>query len=195
MRAAEGGQRNEVRSRSNLDLAPSSELRYLGRSASRQSSLRINRDCQQTATTYLLYQSRTYTEHQIFLAFHKLLKRYMKAQQLVQCMIPRALFGGVWNTSKSVYCFQHVAADVFSFFGLSCTLFPVRSRCVFFPSPSNHRIISHDRIYVEQNESMRLLMFWGPADRISSPTEKINAKTIIRICPFRQILSCSELAN
>ena len=174
MKAAEGGQRNEVRSRSNLDLAPSSELRYLGRSASRQSSLPINRDCQQTTTNYLLYQSRTYTEHQIFFAFHKLLKRYMKAQQLVQCMVPRALFGGVWNTSKSVYssdsqlllsrpsvsgaylkevhkkinysgyqytvssqcvaavclffnrfqsyCFQHVAADVFSFFGLSCTV-------------------------------------------------------------------------
>ena len=103
MRAAEGGQRNKVRSRSNLDLAPSSELRYLGRSASRQSSLSINRDCQQTATNYLLYQSRTYTEHQIFFAFHKLLKRYMKAQQLVQCMVPRALFGGVWNTSKAVY--------------------------------------------------------------------------------------------
>ena len=103
MRAAEGGQRNEVQSRSNLDLAPSSELRYLGRSASRQSSLPINRDCQQTATNYLLYQSRTYTEHQIFLAFHKLLKRYMKAQQLVQCMVPRALFGGVWIKSKSVY--------------------------------------------------------------------------------------------
>ena len=101
--AAEGGQRNEVRSRSNLDLAPSSELRYLGRSASRQSSLPINRDCQQTATNYLLYQSRTYPEHQIFFAFHKLLKRYMKAQQLVQCMVPHALFGGVWNTSKSVY--------------------------------------------------------------------------------------------
>ena len=103
MRAAEGGQLNEVRSRSNLDLAPSSELRYLGRSASRQSSLPINLDYQQTATNYLLYQSRTYTEQQIFFAFHKLLKRYMKAQQLVQCMVPRALFGGVWNTSKSVY--------------------------------------------------------------------------------------------
>ena len=38
-----------------------------------------------------------------FFAFHKLRKRYMKAQQLVQCMVPRALFGGVWNTSKSVY--------------------------------------------------------------------------------------------
>ena len=104
VRAAEGGQRNEVRSRSNLDLAPSSELRYLGRSASRQSSLPIIRDCQQTATNNLLYQSRAYTEHQIFFAFHKqLLKRYMKAQQLVQCMVPRALFGGIWNTSKSVY--------------------------------------------------------------------------------------------
>ena len=95
--------RDEVRSRSNLDLAPSSELRYLGRSASRQSSLPINRDCQQTATNYLLYQRRTYTEHQIFFAFHKLLKRHMKAQQLVQYMVPRALFGGVRNTSKSVY--------------------------------------------------------------------------------------------
>ena len=27
----------------------------------------------------------------------------MKTQQLVQCMVPRALFGGVRNTSKSVY--------------------------------------------------------------------------------------------
>ena len=35
----------------------------------------------------------------------------------------------------------------------------------------------------------------GPTDRFSSPTEKKIAKTIIRICPFRQILSCSELAN
>ena len=103
VRAAEGGQRNKVRSRSNLDLAPSSELRYLGRSTSRQSSLPINGDCQQTATNYLLYQSKTYTDQQIFFAFHKLLKRYMKAQQLVQCMVPRALFEGVWNTSKSVY--------------------------------------------------------------------------------------------
>ena len=67
VRAAEGKQRNEVRSRSNLDLAPSSELRYLGRSASRQSSLPMNRDCQQTATNYLPDQSRAYTEHQSFL--------------------------------------------------------------------------------------------------------------------------------
>ena len=51
---------------------------------------------------------------------------------------------------------------------------------------SCHRIISHERIYVER-------MFWGPPDRFSSPTEKIIAKTIIRICPFRQILSCSNL--
>ena len=50
-------------------------------------------------------------------------------------------------------------------FLVSVVLFPVRSRCVFF---SCHRIISRDRIYVEQNESMRLLMVWGPADRISS---------------------------
>ena len=32
---------------------------------------------------------------------------------------------------------------------------------------SCHRIISHDRIYVER-------MFWGPPDRFSSPTEKNN---------------------
>ena len=30
-------------------------------------------------------------------------------------------------------------------------LFPVRSRCVFF---SCHRIISHDKIYVEQKENI-----------------------------------------
>ena len=38
-----------------------------------------------------------------------------------------------------------------------------------------------------------LAIDWGPPDRFSSPTEKIIAKTIIRICPFRQILSCSNL--
>ena len=63
----------------------------------------MKRDCQQTVTNYLLYQSRAYKEHQFFFELHKLLKRYMKAQQLVQCMVPRALFGGVRNTSKSVY--------------------------------------------------------------------------------------------
>ena len=86
-----------------FDLALTSTLRYLEYSASRQSSLPMNRDGQKTATIYLLYQSRAYTEIKIFFAFHKLLKRYMKAQQLVQCMVPRALFGGVRNTSKSVY--------------------------------------------------------------------------------------------
>ena len=50
------------------DLARTSTLRYLEYSASRQSSLPINRDCQQTATNYLLYQSRAYTKHDIF--FH-----------------------------------------------------------------------------------------------------------------------------
>ena len=53
--------------------------------------------------TYIHTYIHTYKEHQIDFAFHKLLKRYMKAQQLVQCMVPRALFGGVRNTSKSVY--------------------------------------------------------------------------------------------
>ena len=86
-----------------FDLARTSTLRHIEYSASRQWSLPKNRDCQQTATHYLLYQSRAYTEHQIFFAFHKLLKRCMKAQQVVQCMVPRALFGGVRNTSKSVY--------------------------------------------------------------------------------------------
>ena len=38
-----------------------------------------------------------------------------------------------------------------SFFFVSVVLFLVRSRCVFF---SCHRIISHDRIYVEQKESI-----------------------------------------
>ena len=38
-----------------------------------------------------------------FFAFHKLLKRYTKAQQLVQCMVPRALLGGIRNTLMSVY--------------------------------------------------------------------------------------------
>ena len=49
-----------------FDLARTSTLRYLEYSASRQSSLPINHDYQQTATNYLLYQSRAYTEHQIF---------------------------------------------------------------------------------------------------------------------------------
>ena len=68
-------------------------------------------------------------------------------------------------------------------FLVSVVLFPVRSTGVFF---SCNRIISHDRIYVER-------MFWGPHDRFSSPTAKKIAKTIIIICPFRQILSCSNL--
>ena len=76
----------------------------------------------------------------------------MKAQQLVQCMVPHTLFGGVWNTSNSsdsqlllsrpsvsgaylkevhkkinysgyqLYCFQYVAAVVFFFIGFSCTV-------------------------------------------------------------------------
>ena len=95
-----------------LDLARTSTLRYLEYSASRQSSLPINHDCQQTATNYLLYQSRAYTEHQIFFAFHKLPKRYMKAQQLVQCMVPRVLFGGVRNTSDKVVVLVGLATAV-----------------------------------------------------------------------------------
>ena len=39
-----------------------------------------------------------------------------------------------------LYCLQYLAADVFSVFGLSCTivLFLVRSRCVFFFLPSKY---------------------------------------------------------
>ena len=110
VRAAEGGQRNEVRSRSNLDLAPSLGAPLLNRrSTSRQSSLPKNRYCQKTATNYLLYQSmnRAYTEGapELSLRFTSisLLKRFMKARQLHQCMVSRALFGGVENTSKLVY--------------------------------------------------------------------------------------------
>ena len=96
-----------------LDLARTSTLRYLEYSASRQSSLPINHDCQQTATNYfLLYQSRAYTEHHFFFAFHKLPKRYMKAQQLVQCMVPRVLFGGVRNTSNRVGVLVRLATAV-----------------------------------------------------------------------------------
>ena len=95
--------RHRADSVTRFDLARTSTLRYLEYSASRQASLPISRDYQQTATNYLLYQSRAYTKHQMFFAFHKLLKRCMKTQQLVQCMVPRALFGGVRNTSKSVY--------------------------------------------------------------------------------------------
>ena len=121
----------------------------------------------------------------------------MKAQQLVQCMVPRALFGGVRNTSKSVYssdsqlllsipsvsgaylrntqekqllgyqfyCFQYVATVFFLYrnqlyyfqyvagnvllFLVTVVLFLVCSRWGGF---SCHRIISHDRIYVEQKE-------------------------------------------
>ena len=50
---------------------------------------------------------------------------------------------------SQLYCFQYVA-DV-----------------CFFSCP---RIISHDRIYVEQNESMRLLMFCRP------PTDSIKCQ-------------------
>ena len=49
-----------------FDLALTSTLHYLEYSASRQSSLPMNRDGQKTATIYLLYQSRAYTEIKIF---------------------------------------------------------------------------------------------------------------------------------
>ena len=76
--------RHRADSVTRFDLPRTSTLRYLEYSASRQSSLPINRDRQQTATNYLLYQSRACTKHHFFFAFHKLLERYMKAQQLVQ---------------------------------------------------------------------------------------------------------------
>ena len=66
---------------------------------------------------------------------------------------------------SQLYCFQHVAGVCF----FSC-----------------QRIISHDRIYVER-------MFWVRPTDSAHRQKKIIAKTIIRICPFRQILSCSNL--
>ena len=89
---------------------PSSATR---RSACRQSSLHINLDCQHYYNK-LLYPStigHTWGTRSFF-ACHKLLKRFMKAQLLEQCMVHgtwymymvlRALFGGVESSSKSVY--------------------------------------------------------------------------------------------
>ena len=50
-------------------------------------------------------KSRAYTEHKNFLCVSQaeVPKRFMKAQLLEQCMVPRPLFGGVEYTSKSVY--------------------------------------------------------------------------------------------
>ena len=93
VRAAEGGQRNEVRSRSNHNLAPFSELRYLGRSASRQSSLPINCDCQQTATNYVLYQSRAYTRR----------TRYFCVSRAPQTIYESPTARGVHGTSRVVW--------------------------------------------------------------------------------------------
>ena len=62
-------------------------------------------------------------------------------------------------------------------FLVSVVLFRVRSRCVcFFLAIESFRT----------TEFMRLLMFWGPAERISSPTEKnkcLDSKQLVRICP------------
>ena len=77
-----------------LDLAPSSQLRCLGRSASRQSSLRKNRDCQQTATNFLLYQCRAYTEHQI-------LFRVSQAPQTIY-ETPTARSCSAWYLARSL---------------------------------------------------------------------------------------------
>ena len=70
----------------------------------------------------------------------------MKAQQLVQCMVPRALFGGVWNTSKSMYSSgsqlllsRPSVSGVYlkkytknQLLGVSVILFLVRSSCSSF---------------------------------------------------------------
>ena len=61
-------------------------------------------------------------------------------------------------------------------FLVSVVLFLVRSRCVFFFLPSNH--FARHNLCRKQNESMHSLMFWGPADRISSPTEKKMPKQL-----------------
>ena len=73
-----------------LDLARTTTLRYLEYSASRQSSLPINRMTvtRLQQTIYCTKVGHTRSTRFCF-AFHKLPKRYMKAQQLVQCMVPR----------------------------------------------------------------------------------------------------------
>ena len=144
----------------------------------------------------------------------------MKAQQPVQCMVPRSLFGGVRNTSKSVYSldshlllsrpsvsgaysrstqekqllgyqfycfqyvaavflyryqlyyFQYVAADVFSFFGHSCTVSSMKQ--VFFllaiesfrttESTSNRKKVSVDRFYFKAKKQL-LIVRICPSDR------------------------------
>ena len=56
----------------------------------------------------------------------------MKAQQLVQCMVPRALFEGVQNTSKSVYSSDSqllLSGLTAPTTRVSVILFPVNSSC------------------------------------------------------------------
>ena len=69
-------------------------------------------------------------------------------------------------------------------FLVSVVLFPVRSQCVFFFLPSNH--------FARQNLCRTHVFGVRPTDS-AHRQKKIIAKTIIRICPFRQILSCSNL--
>ena len=64
----------------------------------------------------------------------------------------------IFLISVQLYYFQYstwyVAADVFSFFGLSCAVSSTTTVCSRFVFFSCHRIISHDTIYVEQKESI-----------------------------------------
>ena len=132
---------------SNLDLAPSSELRYLGRSASRQSSLPINRDCQQTATNYLLYQSRAYTRSTTyFLRFTSSSNDILKSNSscsawyLARCLGASGIHQSRCTRRTRNCCCPDPALAARTqrstqenqLLGVSVILFPVRSSCCLF---------------------------------------------------------------
>ena len=148
MRAAEGGQRNVVRSRLNatfcLPLSSAS-----GRSPSRQSSLPINRYYQQTATDYCPEVQPTWSTRAFFV-FHKLRKRFLKARVLEQWYLARCLGASRVNknqrTRRTGRCFRPDSAFMArtvlykhkrktTSTRVSVELFPVRSRCGLFFLP------------------------------------------------------------
>ena len=72
------------------------------RSASRQSSLPITRNCQQIATNHCTELGDTRSTR-AFIAFHNLLKRFMKAQLLEQCMVRYCTELARWLRVSRVY--------------------------------------------------------------------------------------------
>ena len=89
-----------------LDLARTSTLRYLEYSASRQSSLPINHDCQQTATNYLLYQLRGHTRStRFFICVSQAPQTIYESPTArpvhgTSCVFKENLFGSVRNALK-----------------------------------------------------------------------------------------------